>query len=108
MNNGPIIRIKKIRFLRKFIFEDDTFRSTEWINIEKNEGLQCEITEIINGSTSWWSIGFEYIGMNNNHVKFLNAVKKILVNFSSELNNKNSMGYPEWINKNSDILEKGK
>ncbi len=46
--------------------------------------------------------------MNNNHVKFLNAVKKILVNFSSELNNKNSMGYPEWINKNSDILEKGK
>lgn len=101
--NKPVIKLKKLRFLRRFVFQDDMYKPIEWIDIEKDDGLQFEITKISNGVLSWWSIGFENIGKKNNQIKFKRAVKNILTDFVVKLENKNSMGYPEWINKNLEI-----
>lgn len=103
-NNRPIIKIKKSRFLRRYLFLDNEYRTVDWIDSEKDEGLQLEITKIVRKDISWWSVGFEQIGKNKNRLKFLTKVKEIIKDSGIKLENKNSMGYPEWISLNSKFL----
>jgi hypothetical protein len=100
-NNGPILKLEKLRFLRRYLFQENSYKSVEWINIDKDDGLQCEITKIMNeNATAWWTIGFESIGKRNNEREFRKAVQKILKDFAIKLERKNSVGYPEWIKLN--------
>ena len=100
-NNGPILKLEKLRFLRRYLFEENACKSVEWINIDKDEGYQCEITQILKGTApAWWTIGFETIGKKNNEIEFRNAVQNILKDFAIKLERKNSSGYPEWIKSN--------
>jgi len=100
-NNGPILKLEKLRFLRRYLIQENTCKSVEWINIDKDEGLQCEITQIVKeNAPAWWTIGFESIGKNNKEIEFRNAVQNILKDFVIKLDRKNSIGYPEWIKLN--------
>ena len=102
-NNAPTLKIEKLRFLRRYIYQEDTCKckSVEWINIDKDDGLQCEITQIMKENVAaWWTIGFESIGNYNNEIEFRNAVQNILKDFTIKLERKNSVGYPEWIKLN--------
>ena len=100
-NNGPILKLEKLRFLRTYLFQDNTCKSVERINIDKDDGLQFEITRIMKENTAaWWTIGFESIGKKNNEIEFRKAVQKILKDFKIKLERKNSVGYPEWIKLN--------
>jgi len=100
-NNAPILKLEKLRFLRRYIFQDNTCKPVEWINIDKDKGLQCEITQIMKeNAAAWWTIGFESIGTSTNETEFRNAVQKILKDFTIKLERKNSVGYPEWIKLN--------
>lgn len=100
-NNGPILKLEKSRFLRRYLFQENTCKPVEWLNIDKDEGLQCEITKIMKqDAAAWWTIGFESIGKKNNEIEFRKAVQKILKDFKIKLERKNSVGYPEWIKLN--------
>jgi len=100
-NNAPILKLEKLRFLRKYLFQDNTCKPVEWINIDKDKGLQCEITQIMKeNDAAWWTIGFETLGTSNNEREFRKAVQKILKDFTIKLERKNSVGYPEWIKLN--------
>jgi len=100
-NNGPILKLEKLRFLRRYLFQENTCKSVEWLNIDKDQGLQCEITKIMKeDAAAWWTIGFESIGKKNNEIEFRKAVQKILKDFKIKLERKNSVGYPEWIKLN--------
>ena len=89
-----------MRFLRRYLIQDNIYRSVEWINLEKEEGLQCEITKIMKENGLWWSIGFESLGKKINQGKFRKIVEDILIDFKLKLERKNSVGYPEWIKLN--------
>jgi hypothetical protein len=100
-NNGPILKLEKLRFLRRYLFQDNKCKSVEWIDIDKDKGLQCEITQIMKeNAAAWWTIGFESIGTRTNETEFRKAVQKILKDFTIKLERKNSVGYPEWIKLN--------
>jgi hypothetical protein len=96
-NNGPIIKIKKLRFLRRYIIQENAYESIESPDTSIEEGLQCEITKIIKDNTTWWSIGFESIGKKNEELSFCNTVQKILKEFRLKLEREDSYGYPGWI-----------
>ncbi|HLN34540.1 MAG TPA: hypothetical protein VK250_04590 [Nitrososphaeraceae archaeon] len=100
-NNGPILKLEKLRFLRRYLFQENTCKSVEWLNIDTDEGLQCEITKVMKeDAAAWWTIGFESIGKKNNEIEFRKTVQKILKDFKIKLERKNSVGYPEWIKLN--------
>jgi len=100
-NNGPILKLEKLRFLRRYLFQENTCKSVEWLNMDKDEGLQCEITKIMKeDAAAWWTMGFEGIGKKNNEMEFRKAIQKILKDFKIKLERKNSVGYPEWIKLN--------
>ena len=62
---GPGITIGKERSLRRYVFDNNSARSTKWIKNEE-DGLSSEITKLTSRDTNWWSIGFEEFGNKHN------------------------------------------
>ena len=100
--NGPGIKIKKWRVLRRYNYQDVS-KSVEGINTDSGkEGIQFEITKIkiYSNNETWWSVGFEGIGKKNNESEFRNTIQKILKDFKIKLEKADSFGYPEWLKRN--------
>jgi hypothetical protein len=96
---GPGITIAKDRSLRRYVSDNNNVRSTEWIK-DKEDGVSCEITKIRVRNSSWWSIGLEGFGKNNDLCEFRYLLERILKNFPIRLEKNLSCGYPEWIKRN--------
>jgi hypothetical protein len=96
---GPGITIGKERSLRRYVFDNNSTRSTKWIKNEEH-GLSSEITKLTSRNTNWWSIGFEGFGNKHNKEEFSYFLEKILRDFPIRLEENSSYGYPEWISRN--------
>lgn len=99
-----ILKVKKLRYLRKYFIKDGICRSVGSGDIMIDEGLQCEITKIMNDKSTWWSIGFEGIGHKTKELCFYKTVRGILKEFELELDREYSFGYPRWINSAAKFL----
>jgi hypothetical protein len=77
---GPGITIGKERSLRRYVFDNNSARSTKWIKNEEH-GLNSEITKLTSRNTNWWSIGFEGFGDKHSKEESSYFLGKILKDF---------------------------
>ena len=94
---GPMIKILKRRRSRKFnLISNAEFEPVKWVALTES-GLSMELTEITNGGSKWWSVGFETLGNKITQELFQTKIKEMSNKIPVKLKLENSFGYPKWI-----------
>jgi len=104
-NDNKWLSIEKTMNLLKYKYENDTLSQVDKNIFLSGPGCKIELTQIESSVGQYWTLAFEAFGEPKEQLNVLEKTTDYVFNKVNEdithklLNKKDSLSYPEWLNK---------